>query len=62
MNTPSKKHPNPITLHGPLGAVHKCPICGYYETSRKTVRYDGTRANGRIRTHISACARAAVAV
>ena len=48
-------NPRPITVRGPLRTIHKCPICGHFEVSRAAVRYDSTRAYGRIRTHIAAC-------
>lgn len=46
---------NPIITRGPVATVFRCPKCGHAEVGRKSVQYDCTRADGRIRTHISNC-------
>lgn len=45
----------PIIKRGPLATVFFCPKCGHKEIGRKSVRFDCTRADGRIRSHIAKC-------
>lgn len=52
----------PIITRGPLATTFRCPSCGYVEIGRKSVKYDCTRAAGRIRTHITKCLKSGEAV
>jgi hypothetical protein len=47
----------PIVKKLPLGTVFTCPHCKHSEIGRTGIRYDKTRADGRIRTHIATCAK-----
>jgi len=49
----------PIKTRAPFATVFRCPLCGHAERGSKVIRYDCTRAVGRIRTHIANCTKVA---
>jgi len=49
----------PIYKSMPFATVFRCPKCGHTERGNKAIRYDCTRADGRIRTHIATCTKVA---